>query len=82
MNKSRLRKLSMNRETLRRLDPRRLAGARGAELEPQGLFGSAICISLRCRTRGADWTCLGDTCLSCDGPVSCDGNLCQDTQPW
>jgi len=62
------KKLSLSRETIKRLDAGRLAKvAGGAELEA---FNTRICNTRNCT--GSNWTCLRGTCTSCDGPASCE----------
>ena len=71
------KKLTLNRETVRRLNATALRRANGG-LENQ-LFGTKfVCGSKRCT--GSDWTCKAGTCTSCDGPMSCDV-ICEDTEP-
>jgi hypothetical protein len=79
MDRKRTLKLSLNRETMKRLDPEELVRAHGAQED--GLFGSFLCGSKKCKSKGDAPTCLGQTCMSCNGPNSCAGP-CITTEPY
>jgi hypothetical protein len=69
MKKRKLKKLSLNRETLLDLEPRDLKAAGGAA----GCFTRATCLSVACATANLTKTCATCVVTQCSQPITAVG---------